>query len=79
MADSRPEGSVDGKAAREINEQIRYTMWSVFRARTDGERLPDDRTAVAAEAADFWPGWPPRTSSSAAPTTSPGCARTPTT
>jgi chlorite dismutase len=32
--------------ARDLNEVIRYTMWSVFRLR---DRLPDDRTAVAAE------------------------------
>ncbi|HEY9474710.1 MAG TPA: hydrogen peroxide-dependent heme synthase [Mycobacteriales bacterium] len=40
--------------ARELNQLIRYTMWSVFRARTDNARiLDDDRTAVAAEADDF--------------------------
>jgi peroxiredoxin len=32
--------------ARDLNEVIRYTMWSVFRLR---DRLPDDRTAVVAE------------------------------
>ncbi len=32
--------------ARELNEVIRYTMWSVFRAR---EPLPDDRADLAAE------------------------------
>ena len=32
--------------ARDINQVIRYTMWSVFRLRS---ALPDDRTAVAAE------------------------------
>jgi len=41
---------VDGKRARELNQVIRYTMWSVFRARTDAGRLPEDgRDAVAAE------------------------------
>jgi peroxiredoxin len=40
--------------ARELNDVIRYTMWSVFRARTDAARLPDDgRDAVAAEAEAF--------------------------
>jgi hydrogen peroxide-dependent heme synthase len=40
----------DGKKARELNAQVRYTMWSVFRARTDAQRLPDDdRLQVAAE------------------------------
>jgi hydrogen peroxide-dependent heme synthase len=38
--------TVSGKQARDLNEVIRYTMWSVFRA--DGA-LPDDRAAVAAE------------------------------
>ena len=37
----------DGKRARELNQMIRYTAWSVFRA--DGP-LADDRAAVAAEA-----------------------------
>jgi hydrogen peroxide-dependent heme synthase len=32
--------------ARDLNQVIRYTMWSVFRLRN---RLPDDRAAVAAE------------------------------
>ena len=38
---------VDGKAARELNDVIRYTMWSVFRARTGLGDL--DRPALAAE------------------------------
>lgn len=37
----------DGKQAKVINEQIRYTMWSVFQAR---EPLPDSRDQIAAEA-----------------------------
>jgi chlorite dismutase len=32
--------------ARDLNQVIRYTMWSVFRLR---DRLPDDRGAAAAE------------------------------
>jgi hydrogen peroxide-dependent heme synthase len=32
--------------ARELNQQIRYTMWSVFRARSP---LPEDRGALTAE------------------------------
>jgi chlorite dismutase len=32
--------------ARDLNEAIRYTIWSVFRLR---DALPDDRAAVAAE------------------------------
>jgi chlorite dismutase len=40
------EGKVDGKRARELNELIRYTMWSVFRT----DRLRDaDREAMASE------------------------------
>jgi chlorite dismutase len=38
---------VDGKTARELNDVIRYTMWSVFRARTGLGEL--DRPALAAE------------------------------
>ncbi|MDQ3431032.1 MAG: chlorite dismutase family protein [Actinomycetota bacterium] len=34
--------------ARELNETIRYTMWSVFRVR---DPLPEDRTALTAEVA----------------------------
>lgn len=41
------------RKARELNNIIRYTMWSVFRARTDEERLGDNRDAVAAEAEDL--------------------------
>jgi chlorite dismutase len=37
---------VNGKRARELNEVIRYTAWSVFRATTP---LAADRAAVAAE------------------------------
>ncbi|MHA3702720.1 hydrogen peroxide-dependent heme synthase [Jatrophihabitans sp. YIM 134969] len=37
---------VDGKKARELNEVIRYTAWSVFAATTP---LPDDRSAISAE------------------------------
>ncbi|MDQ1614531.1 MAG: hydrogen peroxide-dependent heme synthase [Actinomycetota bacterium] len=37
--------------ARDLNELIRYTMWSVFRLR---ERLPDDRAAVAAEVCELF-------------------------
>jgi hydrogen peroxide-dependent heme synthase len=38
---------VDGKAARELNDVIRYTMWSVFRSRSRLGEL--DRPALAAE------------------------------
>ncbi len=42
---------VDGKQAKVLNAQIRYSMWSVFAARRP---LPDDsRTAAAAEVADL--------------------------
>jgi hydrogen peroxide-dependent heme synthase len=36
---------------RDLNELIRYTMWSVFRLR---ELLPDDRAAVAAEVGELF-------------------------
>jgi chlorite dismutase len=38
----------------ELNNSIRYTMWSVFR--TEPGRLPDQRAAVAAEAAEYLDG-----------------------
>ncbi len=41
----------DGKRARELNETIRYTMWSVFR--TAAPIDDDRREAVAAEAEDL--------------------------
>lgn len=34
------------KKARDLNQVIRYTMWSVFKLRSE---LPEDRTALAAE------------------------------
>jgi hydrogen peroxide-dependent heme synthase len=41
---------VDVKRAQELNDMIRYTAWSVFRARTGADRLPDGgRDAAAAE------------------------------
>jgi hydrogen peroxide-dependent heme synthase len=39
------------KSVRELNEVIRYTMWSVFRV---AEHLPDDRTEPAREVADLF-------------------------
>ena len=66
---------------REINEMIRYTMWSVFRL--DQPLGPDDGGADRGRRGGR--GHRPvrqarrrRTSSSAAPTTSPACAPTPT-
>lgn len=45
----RPERA--GRKARDLNEVIRYTMWSVFRV-TD--RLPEDRAAHAAEVEELF-------------------------
>jgi chlorite dismutase len=42
---------VDGKQARELNKQIRYTMWSVFKARPG---LPEDRSGVVQEIEAFF-------------------------
>ena len=42
---------VDGKQARELNKVIRYTMWSVFKARPG---LPADRAGLTAEVADLF-------------------------
>jgi hydrogen peroxide-dependent heme synthase len=65
MAEGKPEGTAEGtaadtaagrgKRARELNDLIRYTMWSVFRV-TDQAALGDDgagRDAVTAEAAEL--------------------------
>ncbi len=50
-ADGRPAdpGVRPRPRPRDLNNVIRYTMWSVFRARTDTERLPDDRETIVAE------------------------------
>jgi chlorite dismutase len=41
----------DGKKARELNQVIRYTMWSVFRTTAP---LRDDRGALAAEVVELF-------------------------
>ena len=41
----------EGKKARELNEVIRYTMWSVFRATAP---LPADRAGLATEVAELF-------------------------
>jgi len=47
MAESQtPKGSLKRPKARDLNETIRYAMWSVFRVR---DRLPEDRAAIASE------------------------------
>ena len=68
--------TITGKQARDLNDVIRYTAWSVFRAT---EPQVADRSATSR------PRWTPcssssraRTSSCAASTTCRGCARTPT-
>jgi peroxiredoxin len=38
--------TISGKQARDLNDVIRYTMWSVFRSHRS---LPDDRAGVASE------------------------------
>ncbi len=43
----------DKPKARDLNQVIRYTLWSVFKA----DRLPEDRTAVAAEVQDLIDGY----------------------
>ena len=43
----------DKPKARDLNQVIRYTMWSVFKA----DRLPEDRTAVAAEVQELIDGY----------------------
>ena len=47
-----PAGAPTGKPkARDLNEVIRYTMWSVFRLR---DRLPDDRAGLVAEVEELF-------------------------
>ncbi len=43
----------DKPKARDLNQVIRYTMWSVFKA----DRLPQDRAAVAAEVQELIDGY----------------------
>lgn len=45
-----PSTSDGAPSARELNDQLLYTLYAVFRA---DQRLPDDRTAVAQEAQAF--------------------------
>jgi hydrogen peroxide-dependent heme synthase len=42
---------VSGKQARDLNDVIRYTMWSVFKA---DQPLPDDRGPLVAEVDDLF-------------------------
>ena len=78
-------GSMDGMSrprrrrkpkARDLNEVIRYTLWSVFKLQ---RRSPTTARPIAARGRrSCSTSSPPRTSSSAARTTSPACAPTPT-
>jgi peroxiredoxin len=43
---AEPHGNANARRIRELNDDIRYTMWSVFRAERP---LGDDRAAVTAE------------------------------
>lgn len=45
MSDTKPESGRKGPSAREINDTIRYTMWSVFAV----DPLPEDRTGLVEE------------------------------
>ena len=54
MADSKQTKSAKKPKAREINDSIRYTMWSVFAV---AESLPVDRVAVAAEVDELVAAW----------------------
>jgi chlorite dismutase len=52
MADPHaPGGPAQRPKARELNQEIRYTMWSVFRVR---DRLPEDRAALASEVEELF-------------------------
>jgi hydrogen peroxide-dependent heme synthase len=43
--------TISGKEARDLNDVIRYTMWSVFKA---DQPLPDDRGPLVAEVDDLF-------------------------
>ena len=47
---TEPDGRTRASQAHEINETIRYTMWSVFALDPAAGPLPEDRGALAAEA-----------------------------
>jgi chlorite dismutase len=48
---SAPHSTHPGRPkARDLNQIVRYTMWSVFRVR---DRLPEDRTQLTAEVSDL--------------------------
>jgi peroxiredoxin len=49
--DQTPGGPAQRPKARELNQEIRYTMWSVFRVR---DRLPEDRAALASEVEELF-------------------------
>jgi hydrogen peroxide-dependent heme synthase len=52
MAEPRtPDGPAQRPKARELNQEIRYTLWSVFRVR---DRLPEDRAALAGEVEELF-------------------------
>jgi peroxiredoxin len=44
-----PRSRRGGRSARELNAELRYALYAVFRVRTDAGRLGADRTAAAAE------------------------------
>jgi chlorite dismutase len=46
-----PAAHAGKKKARDLNQVVRYTMWSVFRLK---DALPDDRSAYAAEVDDLF-------------------------
>ncbi|MFZ0323014.1 MAG: hydrogen peroxide-dependent heme synthase [Actinomycetes bacterium] len=43
--------TITGKQARDLNDVVRYTMWSVFKVRSP---LPDERFGLTAEVADLF-------------------------
>ena len=51
MAEPAPGNNPNVQRIRDLNDSIRYTMWSVFRA---SDRLPADRTSVTAEVEELF-------------------------
>jgi len=51
MAEQGAGNNANAQRIRELNDSIRYTMWSVFRA---SDRLPADRTSVTTEVEELF-------------------------
>jgi len=64
-----------GKKAKDLNEVIRYTLWSVFKLK---DVLPEDRAGYADEVQELFDQLAAKDVTIRARTTCRGCAPTPT-